>query len=102
MSSDAAQVEYLTFAEAAKDLPGRPDSTTIWRWARRGLTSRSGEIVCLDHVRIGGRLLTTKPWLDAFFKAVATSDMKHVVQEQPTEPSPAHQEADEELEAEGM
>lgn len=68
--------EYITFEQAAEIAPTKPTSSAIWRWARRGLTSRSGEVVRLRHIRVGARLFTKAVWLDEFFAAMAESDAK--------------------------
>ena len=69
--------EYITLAEAAKLAPGRPSSNCIWRWCRRGVRSRSGQTVCLDHIRVGGRIFTTRALLGRFFAAVAEADREY-------------------------
>ena len=43
--------EYINLTEAAKRSPGRPHSASIWRWMRKGVLSRSGERITLDHIR---------------------------------------------------
>ena len=68
--------DYLTCTEAAKLFPGRPSANCIWRWCRRGVAARNGERVRLRHVRLGGRLLTTRQWLDMFGHALAAADTK--------------------------
>lgn len=75
MESDATP--YLTCSEASKLLPGRPSTTAIWRWARRGVQSRGGERIRLQHVRMGGTLYTTAKWLDEFGRALAEADTRH-------------------------
>ncbi len=65
---------YITLKDAAKLTPGRPALSTIWRWARRGTLTRTGQRVRLAHVRIGKRVYTTAADLEAFFHAVANAD----------------------------
>lgn len=70
--------DYLTLAEAAQKTPGRPTSSTIWRWARHGLTLRNGREVHLQYVRVGGRMYTTEQWLADFMEAVTAADLEDV------------------------
>ena len=67
--------EYITLSKAAKICPMRPSTNVVWRWCRRGLTSRSGEKVYLRHVRIGRKIFTTANWLRDFFNNVAWEDL---------------------------
>jgi len=66
--------DYITLREAAHRTPGQPSIGTIWRWARRGILTRIGSTVRLQHVRIGGRVYTTEAWLQDFFREVAATD----------------------------
>lgn len=66
--------KYLTLAEAAQHSPGRVSSSAVWRWCRRGVLARNGQRVRLEHVRFGGRLLTTHKWLDEYGHALAAAD----------------------------
>ena len=68
---------HITLAEAAKLSPGRPSTNCVWRWARRGIRSRSGPTVRLEHMRVGGRIFTSPEALTRFFGAVADSDAAH-------------------------
>ena len=68
------QNEFIALSEAAKRSPGRPSSNAVWRWCRKGILSRTGERVRLEHVRIGGKIFTTETNLQAFFRQVAESD----------------------------
>ncbi|NOS99473.1 MAG: DUF1580 domain-containing protein [Phycisphaerales bacterium] len=66
--------EYIELAAAARLIPGRPSTNAIWRWARRGVRARNGARIHLRHVRLGGRLLTTRLWVDQFGQTVAAAD----------------------------
>ena len=55
----------------------RPSANCIWRWCRRGVLSRGGERVRLQHVRIGGRVYTTARWLEEFGRRLAEADAKY-------------------------
>ncbi|MCH8823503.1 MAG: DUF1580 domain-containing protein [Planctomycetes bacterium] len=68
---------YLSLAEAARQCPGKPAPSTVWRWCRRGVRARSGERVRLSHVRVGGRIYTTLHSLTRFFEATAQADIEH-------------------------
>ena len=50
---------------------GRPtiNVTTIQRWIREGIQGKDGDMVKLEAVRIGSRLVTSKPALDRFLSA---------------------------------
>lgn len=86
--------DHLTLTEAAKIAPGRPSTNCMWRWCRRGVLSRTGERVHLQHVRIGGKIFTTARWLDEFGSRLAEADAAHFrlteedVCPTPTRPSP--------------
>lgn len=69
--------EYILLSKAAKLSPGRPHTSAIWRWCRKGLKSRSGENIRLRHIRVGGKIYTTVEWLQDFFTTVAESDTKY-------------------------
>src|SRR4051794_30086728 len=62
---------YITVAQAARGLPpgrnGRPTHvSTIIRWITTGTISPAGETVHLRAVRMGGRWLTTREWVDDY------------------------------------
>lgn len=73
-ASTASIANYLNLTEAARAIPGRLHSSTLWRWCRKGVRARSGERVRLQHVRLGGRVLTTRDWLDDFGRQLALAD----------------------------
>lgn len=79
-----ATTEYLSLSQAAKRVPSRPSTCSLWRWCRRGVKSRNGERVYLEHVRIGGQVFTTERWLVSFFEDTATADNEYFRQK--TEP----------------
>ena len=63
--------DYITLAEAAKRVPGKPSRQTIWRWARKGLKMHGHpRPIHLRYIRVGGRAYTTREWLSAFFDQV--------------------------------
>lgn len=75
-SGGAIMSEFLTLAQAARECPVEVTPHSVWRWARRGLKSRSGEVVRLEHVRAGRRVLIPRDALARFFEAVAFADMR--------------------------
>jgi len=70
-------VEFMTLTETSKVAPGRPSVNCLWRWCRRGVKSRSGARVQLEHRRVGGKILTTKDWLDSFLLKLTNSDTEY-------------------------
>lgn len=75
------QSKLLTLADASKHVPlhdgKRVNPSTIWRWCRIGIKSRSSDRVRLGHVRVGGRVYTSEEALGAFFHAVAEADLEY-------------------------
>jgi len=68
---------FIDLTTAARRSPGRPSTCAVWRWARKGVKSRTGERIQLQHIRAGGKLFTTDAWLHDFFEAVANADRAH-------------------------
>ncbi len=81
-----SQETVLSLSEAARLLPTRPHGSTLWRWARKGVKSRAGRRIRLEHIRIGHRVFTSIEALDRFVSAVADADVEHF--ELQTERSP--------------
>ena len=69
--------QYIRLAQAAQIAPGRPSANCVWRWCRKGVLSRSGERIRLQHVRIGGKIFTTSAWIDDFGKRLAEADTEY-------------------------
>lgn len=69
--------KLITLTEAAKIAPGRPSTNCVWRWCRKGVLSRGGERVRLQHRRVGGKIFTTVAWLEEFGQALAEADTRH-------------------------
>jgi len=67
--------QKLTCNEAARLAPGKPHPSAVWRWCRKGVRTRSGGRIRLEHIRVGGRLFTSREALDRFFVAVAAADV---------------------------
>jgi len=60
--------DYITLAEAAKRLPGRPHVSTLHRWRTRGLHG-----VKLRTTKIGGRRFVTIEDLEEFIDQVTAA-----------------------------
>lgn len=80
---DATKDDLLTICEAAALCPKmngkRPSKGTIWRWMRKGLGD-----VYLEHVKVGGRVATTREALDEFFRKAATTTVVRKRKPMPT------------------
>ena len=57
MHEKAIANPLITLTEAAKITPGRPSTNCLWRWCRRGVLSRGGERVRLEHGESEARYL---------------------------------------------
>jgi hypothetical protein len=69
--------QFIPLSRAAKHLPDRVNTSTVWRWCRKGVLARSGRRVFLRHSRLGGRIYVTQDWIDAFGQALADEDAQH-------------------------
>lgn len=107
-TTEQEQDRHLTLIEAARHVPGRKATRAVlWRWCRHGLKSRSGNVVNLRHIRVGGRVFTKREWLDEFFEALANADLERFQVQHPnrtklTPLPPSHYEADAALRKAGM
>lgn len=75
--------QLITMTEAANRTPGRPSTNCIWRWCRKGVLTRKGERIRLQHARIGGKIFTSAQWLDEFGQKVAAADAEYFDANQP-------------------
>lgn len=62
-------------------IPRRPDGkpvnpSTVWRWARKGLSGANGERIWLNLTYAGNRPYTSQEAIDAFFQAVTDAKLK--------------------------
>lgn len=71
---ETAEHDHISLNEAARIAPGDVSPNCIWRWCRRGVLSRSGERIKLQHVRVGGKLFTTAQWIEEFGQRLAEAD----------------------------
>ena len=67
----------VSLSTAAKHCPGRPNASTLWRWARKGIKARSGVRIRLEHMRVGGKIFVTIESLSRFFENVAAADIEY-------------------------
>jgi Protein of unknown function (DUF1580) len=65
---DINRGELLTFTEAAKLLPGRPNVATLWRWRTVGCRG-----VKLETVLVGGKRFTSREALQRFVDATTAA-----------------------------
>lgn len=79
-----ANETIISMTEAARMIPGRPTTATVWRWTTRGVAG-----IKLESLKIGGRRLTSREAVERFMAACDASD-------------PSHDEAEAELAAEGL
>jgi len=81
MTEEPSDRKLLSLAEASKAMPqisGRGISANaVWRWCRKGIKSRCGQTINLEHVRLGGKLYTTAQWVVAFGKRLAEADAEY-------------------------
>lgn len=75
--SEATFSHFIDLSEAARRLPSRPHTCSVWRWCRRGVKARDGSRVYLQHRRIGGKVWTTAEWIDAFSAELTRRDQEH-------------------------
>lgn len=74
---DSVAGALISITELAKLVPGRPSTNCVWRWCRKGVRSRNGERVRLQHVRIGGKIFSKTDWLNEFGAKLAESDTRY-------------------------
>lgn len=77
MREQSLAENLISLTEAAKIAPGRPSTNCVWRWCRKGVLSRGGERIRLQHQRVGGMIFTTGTWLEEFGRALAEADTKY-------------------------
>lgn len=81
--------ELATLTQLAKDLPGRPHASTVWRWCRKGVKSRTGDRIQLEHVRIGCRVFSSTQAIERFGRRLADADASHFSKANQAEPQTA-------------
>lgn len=68
-------LKLLTMAQAARLFEDPPHPTAVWRWCRKGVRGRNGQIVRLEHVRIGRKIFTTAEAITDFGRKLAEADV---------------------------
>ncbi len=71
MAIDINSEQILTVAEAARLLPGRPSTRTVWRWLDRGVRH-----VKLESVLVGGRRFVSKESINRFLESINQPDVQ--------------------------
>jgi len=56
--------DVLSMSQAAREIPGRPHVSTVWRWANRGIKGER-----LATVSIGGRIFTSRQAVTRFLES---------------------------------
>jgi hypothetical protein len=78
MPIDPATEVLRPLAEAAGRLPRLRGgwavaTSTVWRWARRGVRNRDSAVVRLEVLKVGGTCCTSDQALARFFRALTES-----------------------------
>jgi hypothetical protein len=98
MMIDPNTEELISCSEAAKGIPGRPNTSTVWRWQQRGVRG-----IKLESVLVGGKRMTSREAVDRFIAAVnAAADGEQVQPETPAQRQRAIESAEREAEALGV
>jgi len=71
---DWSFAELIDMPAAAKLLPGRVSTTTLWRWGAKGKVLIDGNRANLRTVKVGSRPYTTEKWLREFIEKTTTAD----------------------------
>jgi len=77
--------DLLTLPQAAAEFPGRPHSSTVWRYAKFGFNG-----IVLETLRAGGKIFTSRQAVARFLAATNSS----TVVTAPTEASKAKRRAE--------
>lgn len=66
---DLLTEDLLSLAQATRQLPTRPNVSTVWRWAKRGVGGTK-----LETIKIGGKQLTSLQAINRFLVATNRQD----------------------------
>jgi len=77
-------LQYISLADCTRVIPGRPHAATVWRWCRKGVKSRTGRRIYLEHARFGKRIFVTRKCLKQFARCLAEADINHADRSLPT------------------
>jgi hypothetical protein len=90
--------QLLTLEQAARSLPGRVATSTIWRWHRKGVRGAR-----LETVVIGGKRLTSAQALERFAAAsTAASESRSTTPHHATAPGERDKSTQGRLKAAGL
>ena len=90
---DIQTEKVLTFTQAAKALPGRPNVATLWRWRTAGCRG-----VKLETVLVGGKRYTSREAIQRFVaETTAAADGEAVQPRTPKQRAANHARADADL-----
>jgi hypothetical protein len=90
--------QLVTFAEAAKLLPGRPSCNAIWRWRTSGVRG-----VKLETVLVGGKRYTSREALQRFIeRTTAAADGEPAPSRTSRQAAAGRRRAKQELQAAGI
>src|SRR5262245_16771068 len=81
MAIDPTTETLRSFADAPQRLPALRGGkavhpTTLWRWTTRGVRARSGVIVRLEALKVGGTQCTSDQALARFFRALTADPVE--------------------------
>lgn len=65
---DIHREQMLTITSAARELPGKPHVSTVWRWINRGVRG-----VTLDTILVGGIRYTSREALQRFCECITAA-----------------------------
>lgn len=65
---DVESERLISFTDAAKLIPGRPNVATLWRWRTAGIRG-----VILESVLFGGRRMTSREAITRFVAATTAA-----------------------------
>ncbi|MHB8953851.1 MAG: DUF1580 domain-containing protein [Pirellulaceae bacterium] len=68
MSIDLSKENLKHLSAAANSIHWRPNTSTVWRWFKRGIRG-----IRLETILIGGRRYTSDEALDRFFTAITAA-----------------------------
>lgn len=71
---DETVLSFSELARGSRGPAGRVNPSTVFRWAKKGVTAPDGTQVRLESIRIGGRLFTSREAYGRFLGNLATAD----------------------------
>jgi hypothetical protein len=66
--------DVIPVRQVPKHCPSRPSLPTVWRWARKGITTSNGNLIKLESLKIGSQLVTSKQAVTRFIAASQTDE----------------------------